>query len=191
MAGIERPRPFAIGHQEAMAFWLVDILWVVLATDNQTGGKYSVVEQWMPEGSGPPPHVRAFEDEAFFVMEGEMTLEVGGETLVAGPRSLANLPRNTVHSFKVTKGPAHVLNDSTPAGFEQTTMGCARPAESRTLPSPCLDPPDSPQVVRFFNNDWIATAELPLGKAGRRSGRIAFAVLNAGRSFRQTRPNED
>ncbi len=161
MDGLEKLSPFAVSDRDAPAYWLMDNLWVVLATGEQTGGRYSVVEQWMPEGSGPPPHVHAFEDEAFFVIEGEMTLEVGGETLVAGPGSLANVPRNTVHSFQVTKGPAHVLNDDTPAGFEQAIMGCARPAESRTLPPGGLDPPDSPQVVRSFNNDWIAPADLP------------------------------
>ncbi len=161
MDGMAKPKPFAVSDRDAPAYWLADDLWVVLATGEQTGGRYSVVEQWMPEGSGPPPHVHAFEDEAFFVMEGEMTLEVGGEPLVAGPGSLASVPRNTVHSFKVTKGPAHVLNYYTPAGFEQAIMGCARPAESRTLPPVGLDPPDSPQVVRFFNNYWIAPADVP------------------------------
>ena len=69
---------------------------------------------------------------------------------------------NTVHSFKVTsKEVCHVLNFYTPAGFEQAITGCSRPAESRTLPPKGLDAPDSPQVGRFFNNYWIAPAELP------------------------------
>jgi quercetin dioxygenase-like cupin family protein len=145
-------KPFAVCDRDAPAYWLVDILWVVLATGEQTGGRYSVVEPRMPEGAGPPPHAHAFEDEASFVIEGEMPLEVGGETLVAGPRSLANVPRNVVHSFRVTKGVCHVLNYYTPAGFERAISGCARPAESRTLPPPGLDQPDSPLVARFFNN---------------------------------------
>jgi ubiquinone/menaquinone biosynthesis C-methylase UbiE len=36
-----------------------------------------------------------------------------------------------------------------------------RPAERRELPPPGLDALDSPQVVRFFNNYWVAPADLP------------------------------
>src|ERR1700751_5792124 len=100
----------------------------------------------MPPGVGPPPHVHAFEDEAFWVMEGEMTAEVGGKTLVLGPGAMGHIPRNTVHAFKVTsKEVCHVLNYYTPAGFEQALVGCARPAARRELPPPGLEPPGSPQ----------------------------------------------
>ena len=79
----------------------------------------------MPEGSGPPPHVHPFEDETFWVMEGEMTVEVGGKTLVLGPGSMSHIPRNTVHAFKVTsKEVCHALNSYTPAGFEWAILGC-------------------------------------------------------------------
>jgi quercetin dioxygenase-like cupin family protein len=162
MTTIKPFAPFVSTGKDSPAYWFVDILWVVHATGEQTQGRYSVVEQWMPEGAGPPPHVHPFEDETFWVMEGEMTVEVGGKTFVLGPGSMGHVPRNTVHSFKVTsKEVCHVLNYYTPAGFEQAIAGCSRPAETRTLPPTGLDPPDSPQVVRFFNNYWIAPAELP------------------------------
>lgn len=154
--------PFVSTGKDSPAYWLVDILWVVHATGEQTQGRYSVVEQWMPEGSGPPPHVHPYEDETFWVMEGEMTVEVGGKTLVLGPGTMGHVPRNTVHSFKVTsKDVCHVLNYYNPAGFEQAIIGCARPAESRTLPPRGLDPFDSSKVIQFFNNYWIAPADLP------------------------------
>ena len=154
--------PFKSDAKDAPAYWLLDVLWIVHVTGEQTEGRYSVIEQYMPEGSGPPPHVHPFEDEAFYVLAGEMTVNVGGQSLVLGAGSIGNVPRNTVHSFKVTsKEVCHVLNFYTPAGFEQAITGCSRPAESRTLPPKGLDAPDSPQVFRFFNNYWIAPAELP------------------------------
>jgi mannose-6-phosphate isomerase-like protein (cupin superfamily) len=154
--------PFVSAAKESPAYWLLDILWVVHATGEQTHGRYSIIEQWMPHGVGPPPHVHAFEDEVFWVMEGEMTAEVGGKTLVLGPGAMGHIPRNTVHAFKVTsKEVCHVLNYYTPAGFEQALVGCARPAARRELPPPGLDAPDSPQVVRFFHNYWCAPADLP------------------------------
>jgi quercetin dioxygenase-like cupin family protein len=70
MRAIRTSEPFLSTGKDSTAYWLVDILWVVQATGEQTQGHYSVIEQRMPEGSGPPPHVHPFEDETFWVMEG-------------------------------------------------------------------------------------------------------------------------
>jgi hypothetical protein len=51
-------------------------------------------------------------------------------------------------------------NHYTPTGLEQAIVGCARPAETRSLPPMALDVPDWPQVVRFFNNYWVAPADV-------------------------------
>ncbi len=162
MKPIRKSEPFISTRNDAPAYWLLDVLWVVHAAGEQTHGGYSLVEQWMPPGAGPPSHVHPYAEEMFFVVEGEMTVEVGGLTLVLGPGSLGHVPRNTVHSFKVTgKTVCHVLNYYTPAGFEQCIIGSARPAERRELPPTGLDALDSPQVTRFFNNYWVAPANLP------------------------------
>ena len=153
---------FVSSAKDCPAYWFVDILWLVHATGDQTEGRYSVIEQWMPQGSGPPPHVHPGEDETFWVMQGEMTIDIGGEVLILGPGSMGHVPRNTVHSFKVTgTEDCHVLNYYSPAGFEQAIMGCARPAEARTLPPKGLDPLHSPKVLQFFNNYWNAPADAP------------------------------
>ncbi len=148
--------------EDAEARWFIDILWILLATGEDTGGQYSVIEQYMPEGAGPGPHVHPFADEAFYVIAGEITAVVGDKTVVLGPNSFGHIPRNTPHAFKVTgKEVCHCLNYYTPAGFEQAILGCSRPAEARTLPPPGLDAPDSPAVLNFASNYWVAPAELP------------------------------
>src|SRR5262249_22922203 len=43
------------------------------------------LRDWPRTKNRPPPHVHPFEDEVFWVMEGEMTVEVGGKTVVLGP----------------------------------------------------------------------------------------------------------
>jgi hypothetical protein len=55
----------------------------------------------------------------------------------------------------------HILNYYSPAGFEQAVIGSARPAERREMPPRGMDPHDSPQVVRYFNNYWVAPADVP------------------------------
>jgi len=162
MATIHTSDPFISTPQDSPAYWLLDILWVVHATGEQTEGRYSLIEQRMPPSAFAPPHVHPHEDESFWVMEGEMTVEVGGKTLVLGPGSLGHVPRNHVHSFKVTsESVCHILNYYTPAGFEQAVIDSARPAERREMPPLGMDAPDSPQVVRYFNNYWVAQADLP------------------------------
>ncbi|MFJ5723003.1 cupin domain-containing protein [Streptomyces sp. NPDC093149] len=165
MALIVSGNPFTRSRDDAPARWLLDILWLVLASGEETNGEYSVIEQFMPVGSGPPPHIHPFEDEAFYVLSGEMTAIIGGQKAVLGPGSLGHLPRNVMHEFKVTGTEVcHCLNYYTPAGFEQAILGCSRPAERRELPPPGLDAPDSAQVVRFFNNYWVAPADLSWAK---------------------------
>ena len=45
---IESSKPFARTRDDAPARWLLDILWLVLATGEDTNGELSVVEQFMP-----------------------------------------------------------------------------------------------------------------------------------------------
>ena len=55
----DTPLPATIAsNAEAPAYWFLDILWIVLASTEQTGGRFTVMEQLMPQGAGPGPHVR-------------------------------------------------------------------------------------------------------------------------------------
>jgi quercetin dioxygenase-like cupin family protein len=81
---IESSNPFTRDRGDAPARWLLDILWLVLASGEDTNGEYSVIEQYMPVGSGPIPHIHPYEDEAFYVLSGEMTAIIGGQKVVLG-----------------------------------------------------------------------------------------------------------
>ncbi len=71
-----------------------------LATGEDTDGKYAMWEAIVPPGSGPPPHVHSREEEGFFVLEGEVTFQVGDDRIVAKAGTFANMPIGTPHSFK-------------------------------------------------------------------------------------------
>jgi hypothetical protein len=45
--------PFMARRDTAPAYWVFGVLWVVLAESEQTGGAFSVMEQWMPADGGP------------------------------------------------------------------------------------------------------------------------------------------
>ena len=81
-----------------------------LATGEDTNGKYALWEAIVPPGGGPPPHVHSREEEGFYILEGEITLQIGDERIVANGGMFANMPVGTPHSFKNESGkPAKML----------------------------------------------------------------------------------
>jgi quercetin dioxygenase-like cupin family protein len=49
------------------------------ATAAETRGSFSLWEAVLPPGAGAPPHTHAREDEAFYVLSGEVLIEFEGE----------------------------------------------------------------------------------------------------------------
>lgn len=90
-----------------------------LATGEDTNGKYALWEAIVPPGGGPPPHVHSREEEGFYILEGEITFQIGSERVVATAGTFANMPVGTPHSFKIESGkPARMLISVAPAGLE-------------------------------------------------------------------------
>jgi mannose-6-phosphate isomerase-like protein (cupin superfamily) len=52
-----------------------------LATGEETNGKYAMWEAIVPPGGGPPPHVHSREEEGFYILEGEITIQIGDERI--------------------------------------------------------------------------------------------------------------
>src|SRR3954452_25035199 len=91
-----------------------------LATGDETNGKYALWEAVVPPGGGPPLHVHSREEEGFYVLEGEIALQVGDQRLVAGPGMFISMPVGTPHSFKNESARhARMLISVAPAGLEQ------------------------------------------------------------------------
>src|SRR3712207_8608140 len=72
-------RPYALAREEGRAVWFLGTLVVVKATGEQTGGAFGLIDNVMPAGFASPYHTHRNEDESFYVVEGEMSLYVGGE----------------------------------------------------------------------------------------------------------------
>ena len=56
------------------------------ATGAETAGAFSLWEAVVPPGAGAPPHTHTREDEAFYVLSGELLIEFEGEP---APRQVA------------------------------------------------------------------------------------------------------
>jgi quercetin dioxygenase-like cupin family protein len=88
-------------------------------TGEDTDGAYSLLEVELV-GDGPPQHIHKAEDEAFYVLEGEIKVLLGERTVIAKAGSFVRIPRGTRHTFcRVEKKPAKMLAMFTPAGFER------------------------------------------------------------------------
>jgi mannose-6-phosphate isomerase-like protein (cupin superfamily) len=68
----------------------------------ETGGSLSVFEETIPPGVGAPPHTHSREDEAFYVVAGEMTFEIEGRDtpLQLGAGGFVLAPRGSRHAFR-------------------------------------------------------------------------------------------
>ena len=72
-----------------------------------------------PAWDGPPLHHHDF-DEAVYVLEGELTFQLGDELRTAGPGSLTWAPRGSVHTLaNLSDASARYLLVCTPGGFER------------------------------------------------------------------------
>jgi hypothetical protein len=101
-----------------------------------------------PEGEGPL-HVHHNEDEGFWVLEGELTFEVGEETIKAQPGSFVFGPKDVPHRYTVDSGPARLLYILSPAGFEEFIYATSEPARERTLPPAPEGPPDEAEIEQL------------------------------------------
>ena len=109
-----------------------------LATGEETAGHYATWEALVPPGGGPPPHIHSREEESFYILEGEMTFRVNGETIVATAGTFANMPIGSLHSFKnETDRPARMIISVAPAGLEKMFFEVGVPlAEGSTAALP-------------------------------------------------------
>jgi quercetin dioxygenase-like cupin family protein len=158
---IEASLPYMINRDQAPTYWEVDILWLLLADGKQTGGAFSLLEQLCPKGSGPPPHTHT-QIENFYIMEGEITFLIDGQTVVGKEGSFVTVPAGTVHSFRIDSETALILNSYIPAGFELMITELGEVAPERNLPPRGRPFQHSPEeIARTVERSGMQWLDLP------------------------------
>jgi quercetin dioxygenase-like cupin family protein len=86
----------------------------------QTNGSFSLVEHPLDPGIlVAPMHTHHREDEYSYVLEGEITAQIGAEVVTAPAGTLVLKPRGVPHTvWNATTQPARFLEIISPAGFE-------------------------------------------------------------------------
>lgn len=122
---------------EGQTIGVVGDIYRFLATGEDTDGKYAMWEAIVPPGGGPPPHVHSREEEAFYVLEGEITFQIGDQRLVAAAGTFANMAVGTQHSFKnESSKPAKMLISVAPAGLEKMFFEVGQPVDPGATAAP-------------------------------------------------------
>jgi mannose-6-phosphate isomerase-like protein (cupin superfamily) len=126
--------PLALAAHEGDAYWWTGELATVKAASADTNGHLALVEILAPEGVQIPLHVHHREDEGFWVLEGELTFTLGGQTVRARAGDFLLGPRGVPHTYTVDAGPARLLFLFAPAGLEELIRRTGVPAQERSLP---------------------------------------------------------
>jgi mannose-6-phosphate isomerase-like protein (cupin superfamily) len=92
----------------------------VLLRSSQSDEEISIIEMTVGAGwGGPPLHHHDF-DEAFYVLDGELTFQLGDEIVTRGPGTLTFAPRGSHHTLaNLGDVQASSLLICTPGGFER------------------------------------------------------------------------
>ena len=134
--------PIALAPDEGEALWAFGFLATVKASGETTDGRVAVIEHLGPRGAGSPLHVHHREDEWFYVLDGQLTLWVGGEVVNAPAGSFVYGPRDVPHTFIVASEQARFLLVTEPAGFDGFFRAASGPAARLAIPPAPTEPPD-------------------------------------------------
>jgi mannose-6-phosphate isomerase-like protein (cupin superfamily) len=119
--------------------WFFNALLTTKASMAETAGAYSLTEHLVTAASNPPMHVQVDEDEAFYVLDGAIELEVDGETIIAEPGTFAFVARGAAHCFRVLTPTARMLvicSGKPTDNLEDFFLSMGEPATERALPEP-------------------------------------------------------
>jgi ketosteroid isomerase-like protein/quercetin dioxygenase-like cupin family protein len=143
------------------------------ASGQTTNGAFGLVEQVMPPGFESPYHTHHLEDEAFYVLEGDVAFVCDGKWTIAGAGTYIFGPRNIPHGFKVLgDASARMLLLCAPGDFAEFVVEMSEPAPA---------PPDMTKLAALaakYKIDLLgplpAQADLP---APATSGRALTSLM--------------
>ena len=128
--------PVAVRKNEGEARWWFGALAEFKAMAADTGGQMTIVEVTEHPGAEAPLHVHHRDDEGFWILEGDVTFEVGDATIEASAGDYVFGPRDIPHRFTVGEQGCRMLFIVVPGGIEDVIRATSEPAGSRTLPPP-------------------------------------------------------
>jgi quercetin dioxygenase-like cupin family protein len=141
--------PAILTPEVQQAVWFLGALVRVRASGDATAGRLDLLEHQAERGYASPVHRHLAEEETFFVLDGEVRVEVGGEAHAAAAGAVAVLPRQLPHAFVVTSPQARFLTLHTPGGFERFTPAVGTPVTGAARCRPMRYRPTRPPLRQW------------------------------------------
>jgi len=91
------------------------------ASAETTGGAYALLESTLPPGDlMPVPHIHHAQDEAFYVVAGQLEVRTGDRSFIAAAGAFVLIPRGTPHTYRnAGSEPVTMIVISSPPGIER------------------------------------------------------------------------
>ncbi len=103
------------------------------ALSEETDDSMLVFEDLLERGKVTPMHFHANVDEALYVIDGEIVLNVEGKEHVVGAGGFTFVPRGCEHAFSVTSEEARLLCIQTPGSGQDFYRGASQPVSTAGL----------------------------------------------------------
>jgi quercetin dioxygenase-like cupin family protein len=127
---------WAMTADDAPAFWNVGTYWRFLSTAASTNGRSTTFEELCPSGVVAPPHVHDNEEEAFYVLEGNLVFLLDNQEIEAPPGTYIHIAPGTLHGFRCDSEVGRVFNTLVPGGFDHGISAQGTPAPQVRMPPP-------------------------------------------------------
>jgi quercetin dioxygenase-like cupin family protein len=107
-----------------------------LATSEQTGGAFLLFEFAGEQGKVTPVHIHPSSDETFYILDGEIQLDLDGKRRNLSAGGLVVVPRGLPHAFIVVSPTTRFLTLQTPGTDEAFYRLASEPAPEGSPPIP-------------------------------------------------------
>jgi quercetin dioxygenase-like cupin family protein len=107
-----------------------------LATSAETGGAFLLVEFVGEQGKVTPLHIHPASDETFYLLDGEILLDLDGKKRGLSAGGVVVIPRGVPHAFKVVSPTTRFLTIQTPGTDEAFYRLASEPAPEGSRPIP-------------------------------------------------------
>jgi mannose-6-phosphate isomerase-like protein (cupin superfamily) len=146
--------------EEGQAIWFAGALMVRKIGGEESEGKLAVFDQRVPAHYATPFHVHHDEDEAWYILEGNVSFRFGDERFSAGPGTWVYLPKDVPHGFRTEDHEARLLTFAAPAGFGHFVQESGVQAAGATLPPPApLDIAKLMEVAAKYRIEMVGSPE--------------------------------
>ena len=121
-------------NEHTLAWLFLDLL--VIEHRCAPGMDTVVLEMTLPVGSSPALHVHDSLDDTWYILDGEMVVRCGDDTLVVGAGYWVSMPRGVPHTFRVVGDQdARILLVHDNASFRDFIRALGVPAAAYVVPA--------------------------------------------------------